>query len=65
LFEVGIAVEKLKRHKSPGIIQIPAELIKAGGNTLGSETHKLINSIFNKEKLSQQWKGSVIVFRKG
>jgi len=30
-FEVELAIEKLKSHKSPGIDQIPAELIKAGG----------------------------------
>ena len=30
-FEVELAVKKLKSHKSPGIDQIPAELIKAGG----------------------------------
>jgi len=30
-FEVDLAIEKLKRHKSPGIDQIPTELIKAGG----------------------------------
>jgi hypothetical protein len=30
-FEVEMATEKLKRHKSPGIDQIPTELIKAGG----------------------------------
>jgi hypothetical protein len=29
-FEVGLTIEKLKRHKSPGIDQIPAELIKGG-----------------------------------
>jgi hypothetical protein len=28
-FEVEMAIEKLKRYKSPGIDQIPAELIKA------------------------------------
>jgi hypothetical protein len=28
--EVELAIEKLKSHKSPGIDQIPAELIKAG-----------------------------------
>jgi hypothetical protein len=27
-FEVELAIEKLKSHKSPGIDQIPAELIK-------------------------------------
>jgi len=30
-FEVEMAIEKLKRHKSPGTDQIPAELIKARG----------------------------------
>ena len=29
--EVELAIENLKSHKSPGIDQIPAELIKAGG----------------------------------
>jgi hypothetical protein len=43
--EVEIAIEKLKRYKSPGIDQIPAELIQAGGDTLRSEIHKLINCI--------------------
>jgi hypothetical protein len=38
--EVEIAIEKLKRHKSPGIDQIPAELIKAGGRRICSEIHK-------------------------
>ena len=28
--EVELAIDKLKSHKSPGIDQIPAELIKAG-----------------------------------
>ena len=30
-FKVELAIEKIKSHKSPGIDQIPAELIKAGG----------------------------------
>jgi hypothetical protein len=30
-FEFELAIEKLKRHKSPGIDQIPPELIRAGG----------------------------------
>jgi hypothetical protein len=53
--------EKLKRHKSPGINQIPAELIKAGGRIIRSEIHKLIISIWNKEELPEEWKESVIV----
>jgi len=42
--EVELAIDKLKRHKSPGIDQIPAELIKAGGGTICGEIHKLITS---------------------
>jgi hypothetical protein len=30
-FEVQIAVAKLKKYKSPGNDQVPAELIQAGG----------------------------------
>jgi len=33
-FEVELAIEKLKRHKSPGIDQIPAELRQGVDNSL-------------------------------
>jgi hypothetical protein len=59
--EVEIAIAKLKKYKSPGSDQIPAELIRAGGEILLSEIHKLINSVWNKEKLPDQWKESIIV----
>jgi hypothetical protein len=61
LVEVEIAIGKLKSYKSPGNDQIPAELIKAGGEILYSEIHRLIFSIWNKEELPQQWKESIIV----
>ena len=66
-FEVELVIEKLKSHKSPGVDQIPAELIKAGGRTIRSEIHKLIISIWNKEKLPEEWKESIIVpiYKKG
>jgi hypothetical protein len=44
-FEVEMAIEKLKRHKSTGTDQIPALFIKAGGRTFQSKIHKLTNSI--------------------
>jgi len=52
-FETESAIEKLKSHKSPGIDQISAELLKAGGRTIGREIHKLIISIWNKEELRE------------
>ena len=51
--EVKLAIDKLKSHKSPGIDQIPAELIKAGGRTICLEIHKLITSMWKKEKLPE------------
>ena len=41
-FEVELAIEKLKSHKSSGVDQIPAELIKEGGRTIRYQNHKLI-----------------------
>jgi hypothetical protein len=36
-----IAIAKLKKYKSPGSDEIPAELIQAGGEILLSSIHKL------------------------
>jgi len=46
--EVELAIEKPRIHTSPGIVQIPAELIKAGGGTICYEIHKHIISIWNR-----------------
>jgi hypothetical protein len=48
-FEFEKAIEKLKNHKSPGIDQILAELIKAISSTVRSEILKQINSVWNNE----------------
>ena len=53
VFEVEMVIQKLKRHKSPGIDQIKAGLIKAGGRTICSEIHELNNLIWNKEELCE------------
>jgi hypothetical protein len=51
----------LGRYRSPGVDQISAELIQAGGETLDSEVHKLIKLIWNKEEFPHQWKESIVV----
>ena len=60
-FEVQLDIEKLKSHRSPGIDQIPPELIKAGGRTIRCAIHKLIISIWNKEEWPEESKESIIV----
>jgi hypothetical protein len=59
--EVDVAIGKLKRYKSPGVDQITAEIIQAGGETLHSEIHKIIKLIWKKEELPHQWKESIVV----
>jgi hypothetical protein len=66
-FEVEMAIEKLKRQKSPSIDKNPAELIKTGGRKIRSEIRKLIISVWNKEELPEEWKKSISlsVYKKG
>ena len=53
-FEVELAIENVKSHNSPGIDQIPAELIKAGGSKICGEIHKHIISTWDKEELPEE-----------
>jgi len=65
-FEVQMAIEKLKRHKSSGIDQIPVELIKAEGRTICCEIHTLIISIWNKEELPEELESIIVpIYKKG
>ena len=50
-FEVELAIEMIKSHKSLDIDQILGALIKAGGRKISREIHKLIVYIMNKEEL--------------
>jgi hypothetical protein len=67
LVGVEIGIGELKSYKYPRTDQIPVEMIKAGDETLYSEINKLICSIWNKEKIRQQLKESIIVpiYKKG
>jgi hypothetical protein len=59
--EVEIAIAKIKKYKSPSNDEILEELIQAEGEILLPAFHKLINSIWNKEELPDEWKKSIIV----
>jgi hypothetical protein len=65
LFEIATA--KLKMYKSPYSDKILAEMIWVGGEIFCSKIYKLINSIWNKGKVPDQWKESTIapVYKKG
>jgi hypothetical protein len=59
--EVEIAIVTFKNCNPPGSDQVPTELIQAVGETVWSEIHKLVNSIWNNEELPDQRKKSIIV----
>ena len=61
VFEFEMSTEKLKRHKSPGIDQIPAELTKVGSRTIRTEIHTLVNSLWNMEELPEEWEELTII----
>jgi hypothetical protein len=55
-FHVKTAIQRLKMYKAKGTDQIPAE-----GETLCSQIHKQVNSIWCKEEVAQRWMESLIV----
>jgi hypothetical protein len=48
-------------HKPPGIDQIPADFIKAGGRRFLSVITQRTNFLWNKEEKLEDWKVSIIV----
>ena len=62
--ECELAIEKLKGNKSPGIDQIPAELIKAGGSTIFCAIHKVVIAFWNKEELPGEWESIIVPIHK-
>jgi hypothetical protein len=56
-----VDISAIKRNNRPGSDDIPAKLIQAGGEISLSAIHKLINSIWNKEELPDQWKEFISV----
>ena len=65
--EVRIAMKKLKNNKAPGTDNIPAEMLKQGGNQLEQFLLKIVTSVWEEEKMPQQWKEGIIcpLYKKG
>ncbi|RXN18970.1 endonuclease exonuclease phosphatase family [Labeo rohita] len=61
LEEVKLAVYALKNGKSPGLDQVAAEGIKAGGDTLLPRLHNLIKLIWRLDKVPTRWKKAIII----
>jgi len=56
-----MVIEMVQTHKSPGTDKSTVELIIAGSRTVRCEIQQLINYIWNKEEMPEEWKESIIV----
>ena len=59
--EVEIAVASLKKRKSAGVDNIPAELVQAGGKTMITVLTKICNEIWRTEEWPTRWTQSLII----
>ncbi|CAF4143408.1 unnamed protein product, partial [Rotaria magnacalcarata] len=59
--EVKEAIYKLKKNKSPGIDEITAEMLQAGGEQLAQKIHELCNRAWKEETIPEQWGKAILV----
>ncbi|CAM4977713.1 unnamed protein product [Rotaria socialis] len=59
--EVKEAIYKLKKNKSPGIDEITAEMLQAGGEQLAYKIHELCNRAWKEETILEQWGKAILV----
>ena len=59
--EVADAVRNLKEGKSPGIDNVPAELLKHGGETVVSIFTKLCQKIWETKQWPKEWTQSLVI----
>ena len=60
LEEVGTAVDNLNRGKSPGLDNVPPEVLQHGGSTLISRLHQLIQVKWEDGSVPQEWKDAIL-----
>ena len=60
-YEVKKAIKSLKNGKSAGIDEIPPEVFKSGGNDIIEYMYKLLNKIWQEEKIPTEWLKGLLV----
>ncbi|KAL4098346.1 hypothetical protein QTP88_022976 [Uroleucon formosanum] len=61
LDEVKVAINSLKNWKVPGSDDIPAELIKNGGEEMHKVIFKICQKTWEEEQMPEEWKKAVII----
>lgn len=65
--EVEDIIDRMRNHKAPGEDGITNELLKHGGRSAKTEIHRLIDLIWKKEEMPNDWKTGLIapIYKKG
>ena len=58
--EILAAIKILKNHKAPGVDEINAEILKAGGESMAKVIKRIIEKDWNEERVPEDWKKAVI-----
>ena len=65
--EVKDAIAKMKNRKSPGDDELPVEILRAGGECVIKQLHKMYNTAYITERIPSDWQKGVIspIYKKG
>jgi hypothetical protein len=58
--EIKISLKALRNNRAPGADNMPAELLKYGGDEEARLIHKLIMDMWEKEYIPKEWRKSII-----
>ena len=59
--EIEVAIRSLKSGKAPGVDNVTAEMIKAGGECTAKVMHRLCNKVLEEEQCPDDWGKAIIV----
>jgi len=59
--ETAKAICKLKNNKAAGLDEIPAELLKQGGEPVAEVLTELFNHIWHAEEIPEEWREGIII----
>jgi len=59
--ETAKAICKLKNNKAAGLDEVPAELLKQGGEPVAEVLTELFNHIWHVEVIPEEWRESIII----
>ncbi|CAF1528302.1 unnamed protein product, partial [Adineta steineri] len=61
LSEVVGAIKQMKNRKAPGVDNISADVLKAGGVPMAKWVHEIVCDVWNEEVMIEEWTTSILI----